>query len=68
LPEENDRRVAAFLAAHAAFQAVPPADVVARAGLDAGLANAALTSDRGLLLTPHRTGTDGFFVAVMARG
>ena len=29
---------------------------------------AALTSREGLLMTPRRTGTDGFFVSVMKRG
>jgi 16S rRNA C967 or C1407 C5-methylase (RsmB/RsmF family) len=25
-------------------------------------------SDDGLLMTPHRTGTDGFFVSMLRRG
>jgi 16S rRNA (cytosine967-C5)-methyltransferase len=55
--EENEDRVAAFLAAAPAFRAIP-----AR-----GPADAFLTPEGYLRLTPRTAGTDGFFVAVLAR-
>ena len=64
-PAENARRIEAFLAANRAFAAVEPAALWrARLG-DAPLARLA---GGGLVMTPARTGTDGFFVAVMERG
>jgi 16S rRNA (cytosine967-C5)-methyltransferase len=47
---------------------VPPAQV-ARALSDnaEAFANATLMSAHGLLMTPRRTGTDGFFVSILAR-
>lgn len=55
--EENEDRVAAFLARTPGFAAVPAA----------GVADAFLTPAGHLRLTPRSAGTDGFFVAVMAR-
>jgi 16S rRNA (cytosine967-C5)-methyltransferase len=68
LAEENGDRIAVFLAAHAEF-AVVAADEMVRAlpGRAAEFGAAVLTTDEGLLMTPRRTGTDGFFVAIMTR-
>jgi 16S rRNA (cytosine967-C5)-methyltransferase len=67
LPDENADRIGEFLAATPAFAVVPPADAIVAAGLSETLAERALTLDTGLMLTPRRTGTDGFFIAVMSR-
>ncbi len=64
LPDENADQIAAFLSANADFHAVPPAE--AASGID-GLAAAALDAGTGLVLSPRRTGTDGFFVSVLRR-
>jgi 16S rRNA (cytosine967-C5)-methyltransferase len=68
LAQENGDRIAAFLAAHAEF-AVLAADEMVRAlpGRAAEFGAAVLTTGEGLLMTPRRTGTDGFFVAIMTR-
>ena len=66
LPEENTDQIAAFAAASSEFQVVPPSEALADAGI-AGLAEASLATANGLVLSPRRTGTDGFFVAVMRR-
>ncbi len=62
LPEENAERVEAFLARNADFKVIPIPDVWASV-----LTAPCPTADKFLTLTPHRTGTDGFFVAVMER-
>ena len=68
LDEENGAQVRAFLARHAGFAIEPPADVANALGERAFLfRRAVLTSDEGLLMTPRRTGTDGFFVSVLRR-
>ena len=67
LPDENDDQIAAFLAAHGDVDLVPPAEVIAGAGALGELAAAALMTERGLILSPLRTGTDGFFIAMMRR-
>ena len=71
LPEENDGQVAAFLAANPEFAAVPAPDTVAASPLadtaKARLSDPALATKYGLQLTPRRTGTDGFYVAVLNR-
>lgn len=68
LDAENGAQVRAFLQRHPDFQALPPAEVCRALG-DRGaiLHAAALTSPEGLLLTPRRTETDGFFVSVLSR-
>lgn len=68
LDEENGARVRAFAGRHPEF-AVAPADEVAVAlGAEAVRFLAAVKlSAEGLLMTPRRTGTDGFFVSVMRR-
>lgn len=65
LPEENDDAVAGFLERHTGFEPVPPSEVAGAAGLPR-LADFA-TPGGGLLLSPHRTETDGFYVAVLRR-
>ena len=64
LPAENEEQVAAFLAAHPDFEAHDPADLWQThfAGAPSPKLSAA-----GITLTPHRTGTDGFFIAVLHR-
>ncbi|MEI9981942.1 MAG: RsmB/NOP family class I SAM-dependent RNA methyltransferase [Aliidongia sp.] len=62
LPEENDRQIEAFLASHPDFALVPVGEVWREAfGKDCP------EPGEMLHLTPARNGTDGFFVAVMAR-
>jgi len=76
LPEENGDQVEAFVGAEPAFSPVAGADIIAAAaaapstGLadPAPLAEAALLLPNGVVFTPRRTGTDGFFVAVLRRG
>ncbi len=67
LADENADRIGEFLAAAPEFAVVPAAEAIAAAGLAPALAESALTLDTGLMLTPRRTGTDGFFIAVMRR-
>jgi 16S rRNA (cytosine967-C5)-methyltransferase len=68
LPVENDERVKAFLAANPAFRTVDPHEILALAP-DTLSEREDLTSPAGLglQLTPRRTGTDGFYLAVMER-
>ncbi|QFU16635.1 RsmB/NOP family class I SAM-dependent RNA methyltransferase [Microvirga thermotolerans] len=66
LPEENDEALAAFLARREGFSALSRGEVLAGAGmrdLEAALRPTAL----GWQMTPLRTGTDGFYVAVLLR-
>ncbi|MFS8039318.1 RsmB/NOP family class I SAM-dependent RNA methyltransferase [Xanthobacter sp. AM11] len=68
LDEENGAQVRALLAKREAFHAVPPAETVLALGSRGqALREAALVTREGLLMTPRRTGTDGFFVSVMKR-
>jgi 16S rRNA (cytosine967-C5)-methyltransferase len=68
LTEENNDRVKAFLARHAELSVEKPADSIKVLGERAYLfARAVLISDEGLLMTPRRTDTDGFFVSVLRR-
>jgi 16S rRNA (cytosine967-C5)-methyltransferase len=66
LAEENRDRVGAFLAAHPQFAIMPVGEMVGTLpGVEFGAA--VLVTAEGLLMTPRRTGTDGFFVAIMVR-
>ena len=66
LDEENGARVRAFVARHRDFAVVPADDVVGGLGAGSGQFRAAVrVSAEGLLMSPRRTGTDGFFVAVL---
>jgi 16S rRNA (cytosine967-C5)-methyltransferase len=68
LDDENGAQIRAFLTRHSGFATVPPAEVVSALGERAFLfRRAALISAEGLLMTPRRTDTDGFFVSVLRR-
>jgi 16S rRNA (cytosine967-C5)-methyltransferase len=68
LPVENGEQVQAFIARHPQF-AVVPTEQTASVLWDKAeaFAEAALRSAEGWLMTPRRTGTDGFFVSVLTR-
>jgi 16S rRNA (cytosine967-C5)-methyltransferase len=66
LPEENGDQVTAFLANHADFATIPWRDVW-QAGVGGEPPSSADGSETTLLLTPARHGTDGFFIAVLAK-
>jgi 16S rRNA (cytosine967-C5)-methyltransferase len=68
LPPENGGQVRAFVARHPEFTVVPPSQTVTALGDKADeFAAATLQSPEGLLMTPRRTGTDGFFVSVLKK-
>lgn len=68
LPPENGAQVSAFLARHPDFAVVPPAQMASVLWDRAeDFLAAAKVSDAGLLMTPRRTGTDGFFVSVLRK-
>jgi len=68
LDDENGAQVRAFRMRQPDFIVIPPADVANALGERAFLfRRAALISDEGLLITPRRTGTDGFFVSILRR-
>ena len=68
LAEENGDQIRSFVARHAEFSVVPPADVTGALGERSFLfRRAVLVGEEGLLMTPRRTDTDGFFVAVVRR-
>jgi 16S rRNA (cytosine967-C5)-methyltransferase len=68
LAEENNDQVRGFLARHPAFSVVPPMEVTRALG-ERGLLfhQAAMITPEGLLMTPRRTETDGFFVTTLVR-
>ncbi len=68
LPPENGEQVRAFVERHPEFSVVPP-DQTASVLWDKAedFAQAALASPEGWLMTPRRTGTDGFFVSVLKK-
>lgn len=57
LPEENEDRVQSFLAAHPDFSLLALPETLARASMSPDM----------LKLTPAKSGTDGFFAALMTR-
>jgi 16S rRNA (cytosine967-C5)-methyltransferase len=68
LPQENSTQVRAFVERHPAFAITPVEDVTKPMGdKAAAFRDAALLSAEGLLMTPRRTGTDGFFVSILTR-
>jgi 16S rRNA (cytosine967-C5)-methyltransferase len=67
LRQENDASVEGFLGRRSGFTVVPPGEVCAGAGLDP-LAAFTSPAGHGLQLSPARTDTDGFYVAVLRRG
>jgi 16S rRNA (cytosine967-C5)-methyltransferase len=69
LPAENGDQVRQFLARYPDFAVVPPAETASVLWDRAeDFAAATLRSAEGLLMTPRRTGTDGFFVSVLRKG
>lgn len=66
LPDENEDRVDAFVSANPQFGVVAPPEVIADAGAET-LMDASLVRPVGVVLTPRRTGTDGFFIATLRR-
>jgi 16S rRNA (cytosine967-C5)-methyltransferase len=68
LDEENGAQVRSFVARHPDFSVEKPAEVAKAMGERAYLfARAVLLSAEGLLMTPRRTDTDGFFVSILRR-
>ena len=69
LPVENSEQVQRFITRHPEFSIQPP-DETASVLWDKAdaFAEAALRTDEGWLMTPRRTGTDGFFVSVLRKG
>jgi 16S rRNA (cytosine967-C5)-methyltransferase len=68
LAAENGEQVRGFLARHPEFAVVPVAETTAALGERGFLfRRAVLTMEEGLLMTPRRTDTDGFFVAVLRK-
>src|SRR3954454_24850022 len=68
LAPENGEQVRGFIARHPEFSVVPldeTASVLWERADD--FAQAALPSPEGWLMTPRRTGTDGFFVSVLRK-
>ncbi|MGA2056601.1 MAG: RsmB/NOP family class I SAM-dependent RNA methyltransferase [Bradyrhizobium sp.] len=68
LTPENGGQIRSFMARHPDFAIVPPKETVAALWDKAeDFAAATLQSAEGLLMTPRRTGTDGFFVSVLRK-
>jgi 16S rRNA (cytosine967-C5)-methyltransferase len=68
LAEENGDQIRAFVGRHSDFSVEKPANVINVLGERAYLfGRAVLMSDHGLLMTPLRTDTDGFFVSLLRR-
>jgi 16S rRNA (cytosine967-C5)-methyltransferase len=67
LPAENRDQVEVFLARWPEFELVPWPELWHQALPDVAAIPSADGSAETLLMTPHRHGTDGFFVAVMQR-
>jgi len=68
LAEENGDQVRTFTAGHPDFSVEKPGEVAKALGERAYLfSRAVLISDEGLLMTPRRTDTDGFFVSLLRR-
>ena len=66
LREENEDQVAAFLEKHPDYLPRDAAHMARKAGVPA-LAEHASKFGPGIRMAPHTTGTDGFYVAVLAR-
>jgi 16S rRNA (cytosine967-C5)-methyltransferase len=68
LPPENNDQIRSFVGRHPDFAVVPPAETASVLWDKADdFIAATLQSPEGLLMTPRRTGTDGFFVSVLKR-
>ena len=69
LPQENGEQIREFVARHPDFAVAPPSQTVTALWDKAEeFAAATLQSPEGILMTPRRTGTDGFFVSILRRG
>ncbi|MGD9922016.1 MAG: RsmB/NOP family class I SAM-dependent RNA methyltransferase [Pseudorhodoplanes sp.] len=68
LDEENGAQIREFLVRHPEFYVEKPEQVASALG-DRGylFLRTALISEQGILMTPRRTGTDGFFVCLLRR-
>ena len=70
MPDENDDRIAAFLAEAPGMARVDPKTATERSlGPELGprLVAASRMTATGVMMTPAMTGTDGFFVSVLER-
>jgi 16S rRNA (cytosine967-C5)-methyltransferase len=68
LPPENNDQIRSFVGRHPDFAVIPPSQTMTVLWDKADdFAAATLQSPEGLLMTPRRTGTDGFFVSVLKR-
>jgi 16S rRNA (cytosine967-C5)-methyltransferase len=68
LAEENSDQVRAFVTRHPEFAVVAPEETVGVLWDKAdAFGKAALASPEGWLMTPRRTGTDGFFVSILKK-
>ena len=68
LDEENGAQIRNFADRHPDFSVEKPAEVANALGERAYMfSKAALVSDEGMLMTPRRTDTDGFFVSLLRR-
>jgi 16S rRNA (cytosine967-C5)-methyltransferase len=67
LSEENEGRVQSFLHRHEGWRVVPSERTLVALPQFATFSGDRLGGRLGLLLTPHRTKTDGFFLVVLHR-
>ena len=68
LDDENGAQVRDFVKRHPGFSIEKPASLTAALGERGVLfQRAVLMSDEGLLMTPRRTGTDGFYISMLQR-
>jgi 16S rRNA (cytosine967-C5)-methyltransferase len=68
LPNENGEQVRSFISRHPEFSIQPLSETASGLWDKAEeFENAALRSPEGWLMTPRRTGTDGFFVSVLKK-
>jgi 16S rRNA (cytosine967-C5)-methyltransferase len=68
LPSENGDQIRSFVSRHQGFSIQPPNEAASVLWDKAeDFEKAALKSAEGWLMTPRRTGTDGFFVSVLKR-
>jgi len=66
LRDENEDRIGAFLADHPAFAALSAKETAEKAGLP-DLARFASSHGPGIRLSPATSGTDGFYVCMLAK-
>jgi len=68
LPVENSEQVQRFMTRHPEFSVQPPEETASVLWDKAeAFADAARRTDEGWLMTPRRTGTDGFFVSILKK-